>query len=103
MIFMTKEKLIICDHSWAGMNCVILPRVKLGTRTIVAAGSVVAKSFPEGYCVIAGSPAKIIRYLDKEKFMSWQDEEEFYRFILKDVFEKSTQHSLKSLEMSLTY
>jgi len=35
--------------------------------------------------------------------MSWQDEEEFYGFILKDVFEKSTQHSLKSLEMSLTY
>ena len=57
----------------------------------------VTKSFPEGYCVIAGSPAKIIRYLDKEKFMSWQDEEEFYGFILKDVFEKSTRHSLKKL------
>ena len=67
MIFMAKEKVVICDHSWAGMNSVILPRVKLGTRTIVAAGSVAAKSFPEGYCVIAGSPAKIIRYLDKEK------------------------------------
>ena len=26
--------------------------------------------------------------------MSWQDEEEFYGFILKDVFEKSTRHSL---------
>jgi len=55
---MTKEKVVICDHSWAGMNSVILPRVKLGARTIVAAASVVAKSFPEGYCVIAGSPAK---------------------------------------------
>jgi len=103
MIFMTKEKLIICDYSWAGMNSVILPGVKLGTRTIVAAGSVVTKSFPEGYCVIAGSPAKIIRHLDKERFVPWHDEEEFYGFILKDVFEKSTQHSLKSLEMSLTY
>jgi len=38
------------------MNSVILPGVKLGTRTIVAAGSVVAKSFPEDYCVIAGLP-----------------------------------------------
>jgi len=56
MIFMTNEKVVICDHSWAGMNSVIPPRVKLGTRTIVAAGSVVAKSFPEGYCVITGSP-----------------------------------------------
>ncbi|MCH6574207.1 MAG: acyltransferase [Bacteroidetes bacterium] len=97
------KKVVIGDYSWAGMNSVILPGVKLGTRTIVAAGSVVTKSFPEGYCVIAGSPAKIIRYLDKEKFVPWHDEEEFYGFIPKDVFEKSTQHSLKSLEMSLTY
>jgi len=103
MIFMTKEKVKICDYSWAGMDSVILPGVKLGTRTIVAAGSVVTKSFPEGYCVIAGSPAKIIRHLDKERFVPWHDEEEFYGFIPKDVFEKSTQHSLKSLEMSLTY
>jgi len=64
MIFMTKEKVIICDHSWAGMNSVILPGVKLGTITIVDAGSGVAKNFPEGYCVIAGLPAKIIRHLD---------------------------------------
>ena len=52
------KKVVIGDYSWVGMNSVILPGVKLGTRTIVAAGSVVTKSFPEGYCVIAGSPAK---------------------------------------------
>jgi serine acetyltransferase len=85
------------------MNSVILPGVKLGIRTIVATGSVVTKSFPEDYCIIAGSPAKIIGHLNKEKSVPWHDEEEFYRFILKDVFEKSTQHSLKSLEMSSTY
>ncbi len=82
------KKVVIGDYSWVGMNSVILPGVKLGTRTIVAAGSVVTKSFPEGYCVIAGSPAKIIRHLDKEKFVPWHDEEEFYEFIPKDVFEK---------------
>ena len=97
MIFMTKEKVKICDYSWAGMNSVILPGVKLGTRTIVAAGSVVTKSFPEGYCVIAGSPAKIIRYLDKEKFVPWHDEEEFYGFIPKDEFEKKHSAFVKKL------
>jgi acetyltransferase-like isoleucine patch superfamily enzyme len=56
MIFMTKVKVIICDLSWASINSIILPRVKSGTRTIEAAGSVDTKSFPEGYCVIAGSP-----------------------------------------------
>jgi acetyltransferase-like isoleucine patch superfamily enzyme len=42
-----------------------MPGVVLGDFTIVGAGAVVTKSFEEGYCVIAGNPAKIIRQLDK--------------------------------------
>ena len=34
-------------HSWIGMNAVILPGVQLGEYTIVGAGAVVTKSFPE--------------------------------------------------------
>jgi len=95
------KKVVIGDYSWVGMNSVILPGVKLGTRTIVAACSVVTKSFPEGYCVIAGSPAKIIRHLDKEKFVPWHDEEEFYGFIPKDVFEKKHSAFVKKLRDEL--
>ena len=51
---------------WIGMNAVVLPAVVLGDFTIVGAGSVVTKSFPEGYCVVTGNPATIIKYLDKE-------------------------------------
>ena len=50
------------------MNSVILPGVVLGDHTVVGAGSIVTKSFEDGYCVIAGNPAKVIRTLDKEKF-----------------------------------
>lgn len=50
---------------WIGMNSVILPGVTLGPHTVVGAGSVVTKSFVDGYCVIAGNPAKIIKLLSK--------------------------------------
>jgi acetyltransferase-like isoleucine patch superfamily enzyme len=47
------------------MGAIVLPSVKLGDFTIVGAGAVVTKSFPEGYCVIAGNPARIIKQLNK--------------------------------------
>lgn len=53
----------IGDGCWIGMNAVILPGVALGPRTTVGAGSVVTHSF-DGNCVVAGNPAKVIRYLD---------------------------------------
>ena len=56
----------IGKECWIGMNSMILPGVELGPKTIVGAGSVVTKSFSEGYCVIAGNPARLIRKLDLE-------------------------------------
>lgn len=57
----------IGSYCWIGMNAIILPGVILGDFTIVAAGSVVTKPFPEGYCVIGGNPARIIKHLIKEE------------------------------------
>jgi len=59
------EDVCIDDDCWIGANAVILPGVHLGENTIVGAGSIVTKSFPDGHCVIVGNPAKIIRKLDK--------------------------------------
>lgn len=55
------KDVIIGEKCWIGINSVILPGVILGPHTTVGAGSVVTKSFPEGKCVIAGNPARIIR------------------------------------------
>lgn len=55
------EDVIIGEKCWIGMNSVILPGVILGNKTIVAAGSVVTKSFPQGNIVIGGVPAKILK------------------------------------------
>lgn len=79
--------IVIGDYSWIGMNSVVLQGVILGPRTIVAAGAVVTKSFPDGYCVLAGVPAKVVKYLDKEKFIPWHYEQEYYGYIPKDKFE----------------
>jgi len=61
------EDIVISNDCWIGMNAMILSGVILGEHTIVAAGAVVTKSFPEGYCVIGGTPAKIIKCLDKQE------------------------------------
>ena len=53
-------RITIGDSCFVGMNCILLPGVELGERTIVGAGSVVTKSFPEGNVVIAGNPARVI-------------------------------------------
>ena len=59
--------IVIGRFCWMGMGTVILPEVQLGDFTIVGAGAVVTKSFPEGYCVLGGNPAKVIKQLNREE------------------------------------
>lgn len=51
----------IGNDCWIGMNSVILPGVVLGENTIVGAGAVVTKPFPEGHVVLGGVPAQILK------------------------------------------
>lgn len=64
-------------YCWLGINSTILPEVEIGDHTVVAAGSVVTKSFPDGYCVLAGVPAKIVKRLDVEKVVEWRNRVEY--------------------------
>ncbi|AEV29454.1 acyltransferase family protein [Sphaerochaeta pleomorpha str. Grapes] len=61
----TGKDIIILDNCWIGMNAVVLPGVVLGEHTVVAAGAIVTKSFPEGHCVVAGVPAVKIKDIPK--------------------------------------
>ena len=47
-----------------GANATILPGITIGKNAMVGAGSVVTKDVPEN-AVVAGNPAKIIRYIEK--------------------------------------
>lgn len=79
--------IIIGDYCWLGMNSVVTAGVTLGPHTIVGAGSVVTKSFPDGYVVIAGCPAKVIRHLDKKEATPYHNKEEYYGFLSKEEFQ----------------
>ena len=56
--------IIIEDDVWIGARSIILKGVCIGERSIVAAGSVVTKSVPPD-CIVAGNPAKIVKYIDR--------------------------------------
>lgn len=51
---------IIGDNVWIGSNATILPGVKIGDNSVVAAGAVVTKDVPAN-TVVAGVPAKELK------------------------------------------
>lgn len=51
------------DDVWVGFKATILKGVRVGARSIIAAGSLVTKDVPPD-TLVAGSPAKIVRSLD---------------------------------------
>jgi len=55
------KPITIEDFAWINFNSTILKGVTIGKGAIVAAGSVVTKDVPP-YAVVAGNPAKIIKY-----------------------------------------
>lgn len=57
-------EIVLRKGCWIGNHAIILPQVKeIGENSVVAAGSVVTKPVPANV-VVAGNPAKIIKYLN---------------------------------------
>ena len=61
------EPITIGNNVWIGGSVTVLSGITIGNNAVIGAGSVVAKDIPNNV-VIAGNPAKIIKYLDAEKF-----------------------------------
>jgi acetyltransferase-like isoleucine patch superfamily enzyme len=56
------KKLEIGNDVWIGQSAIILRQVsKIGDGAVIGAGAVVTKDVPD-YAIVAGSPAKVIRY-----------------------------------------
>jgi acetyltransferase-like isoleucine patch superfamily enzyme len=76
--YTTKGGIHIGEYCWIAANSVVLSGVKLGDHTVVAAGAVVNHSFPDGYCVLAGNPAKIVKKIEQDKVVRFTHP---YRYI----------------------
>jgi len=72
----------IKNDVWIGTNVIILGGVTIGNGAIIGAGAVVTKDVPD-YAVVAGVPARILRYrfppeqievLNEVKWWDWSDE-----------------------------
>lgn len=89
--FTTKGGIYIGDYCWIAANAVVLSGVTLGDHTVVAAGAVVNQSFAEGYCVLAGNPAKVVKILERTKVVRFTHA---YRYIgYKKVLEDTSNAS----------
>lgn len=57
----------IGNYVWIGAGVIILPGVTIQEGAVIGAGSVVAKNVPRG-AVVAGNPAKILKYRNLDEY-----------------------------------
>lgn len=58
---LTFAEITIGPGAWIGAGAIVLEGVKVGAGAVVAAGAVVRDAVPE-YAVVAGVPARLVRY-----------------------------------------
>lgn len=56
----SKGRIVIEDDVWIGLRCIVLPGKTIKNGSILAAGCVYSKDFPE-YSIVGGNPARFIR------------------------------------------
>ena len=88
------KPIIIGKYCWLGMNSMILPDVELGDFTIVGAGAIVTKSFQDGYCIIGGNPAVLIRKLEPEKCLRFEVDYNYIGYIPRHDFTDFRKNNL---------
>ena len=93
-----RSEVVIGKYCLLGVGSTVLPGVHLGDFTVVGAGSVVTKSFPEGNCVIAGNPARLIRKLDKNQLVRFEHETRYRGYLRESSarFEKLKRWSIQA-------
>ncbi len=64
------------DNVWFGASVTVLPGVRIGSNTVIGAGSVVNRDIPDGV-VAVGNPCRVLRPItgeDRKKYGRYEDE-----------------------------
>jgi tetrahydrodipicolinate N-succinyltransferase len=62
----TKGAITVGDDVWLGHNAMVMSGVNIAQGAVVAAGALVTRDVPP-YAIVAGNPARIIKYRFSEK------------------------------------
>ncbi|TCS84861.1 virginiamycin A acetyltransferase [Anseongella ginsenosidimutans] len=78
----SKGPIDIGSDVWIGAGCALLSGVKIGNGAVIAANSVITKDVP-AFAIVAGNPARVIKYrfseeiitrLEEIQWWNWPDE-----------------------------
>lgn len=80
------KEIVIEECVWLGSRVIILGGVTIGEGAIIQAGAVVVKDIPK-YAIAGGSPAKVFKYRNKERYLSLKKEGKYL-----DIISSSNQN-----------
>lgn len=97
----SKGTIVVEDDVWIGMNVLILSGVTIGKGAVIAAGSVVTKDVPR-YSIVAGNPAKVIKYRFSDEMQKLMDNVDFskvdYEFVSRNINELYSPLTLQAFK-----
>lgn len=82
----SKGDIIVKDDVWIGHRAIVMSGVTIGQGAVVAAGAIVTKDVPP-YAIVAGNPAKIIKYRFNEEIVDELTKIDYNKISVDDIYE----------------
>ena len=76
---LTKKETLIGNDVWIGAHAIILRGVQIANGAVIAAGAVVTRDVP-AYAIVAGVPARVIRYRKSEEEIRQFEESKWWEY-----------------------